>query len=97
MFAIIFSHILSISLGANSHITSRVVDSYGEPVSFAKVFTETTETYTDANGYFEIDVESDSITVSAFSYSDIKICVEECKGPIVIQDLKPTNIKTLSK
>lgn len=97
MFAIIFSHILSISLGASSHITSRVVDSYGEPVSFAKVYTATAETYTDVNGYFELDVESDSLTVSAFSYSDTRICVNECKGNIVIQDLKPTNIKTIAK
>ena len=97
MFAIIIPHIFSIALGASSHITSRVVDSYGEPVSFAKVYTETSETYTDVNGYFELDVKSDSLTISAFSYSDIRICVEECKGTIVIQDLKPTNIITVAK
>jgi hypothetical protein len=97
MFAIIIPHIFSIALGASSHITSRVVDSYGEPVSFAKVYTETSETYTDVNGYFELDVESDSLIVSAFSYSDTKICVEDCNGPIVIQDLKPKNIITVDK
>jgi hypothetical protein len=92
MLSILFTALLSITTVFDNPVISRVVDSQGEPVSFARVYTEDSEVYTDINGFFELDTKSDSLTISALSYSELTLCTKDCSSRIVIKDLKPQNI-----
>jgi len=92
MLSIIFTTLLSITTAFDKPVISRVVDSQGEPVSFARVYTEDSEAYTDINGFFELETDSDSLKISALSYSELTICTKDCFGKIVIKDLNPLNV-----
>lgn len=76
-------------------MTSRVVDQNGDAISFAEVSSGDSKTHTDINGFFHIETDKDSITISAFSYEEKTICLDSCKGNIVLRDLKPGQIITV--
>lgn len=92
MLSILFTALLSITTVFDNPVISRVVDSQGEPVSFARVYTKDSEVYTDINGFFELDTKSDSLTISALSYSELTLCTKDCSRRIVIKDLNPQNV-----
>lgn len=92
MFSILFTTLLSITSVCDKPVISRVVDSHGDPVSFARIYTTDSEVYTDVNGFFEIETDSDSLTISALSYGELTMCITDCADKIVIKGLKPQNV-----
>lgn len=78
-----------------NQVTSRVIDQNGDAISFAEVASGDSKTYTDINGFFRLETDKDSITISAFSYEEKTICLDSCKGNIVLKDQKPGRIVTI--
>jgi hypothetical protein len=95
MLSIIFPTIISMFVTFSNQVTSRVVDQNGDAISFAEISSGDSKTYTGINGFFHIETDKDSITISALSYQGKTICLDSCKGDIVLRDLKPVHIVTL--
>lgn len=95
MLSIIFPTIISIFVSFTNQVTSRVVDQNGDAISFAEISSGDSKTHTDINGFFHIETDKDSITISAFSYEEKTICLDSCKGNIVLRDLKLGRIVTV--
>jgi len=93
MLSIVLSVFLSLIPFNRNHITSRVIDENGFPITFAEVYTEDSHTYTDSNGFFELTTVKDSITVSALSYKEVRICSDDCTDNIQMVSLLPKDIK----
>lgn len=95
MLSIIFPTIISMFVTFSNQVTSRVVDQNGDAISFAEIASGDAKTYTDINGFFHMETDEDSLTISALSYQEKTICLDSCKGDIVLSDLKPVHIVTV--